>query len=211
MPRRLSRPCRQFRRQHAEFVDGFLSGDESRAMQDHLNTCADCATRDVWVRRSLLALQTLPQIEPSADFRERLYARLAREASEPRGKRPTGIRWGVAGVIAAASIALLFAAASRSHPVEPVRLVAVQVPMLAGRTQAQGSAQARAQKTIQEMAQVAERLPRQTAGPESESATILTRSSSRFEALPGMRSVPRAPSMIRASAVRLQLANYPGQ
>jgi hypothetical protein len=46
-------------------------------MRDHLDECPDCARRDVWVRRSLLALQALPRIEPSADFRERLYERLA--------------------------------------------------------------------------------------------------------------------------------------
>ena len=46
-------------------------------MQEHLFACPACATRDVWVRRSLLALQVLPSIEPSADFRDRLYKRLA--------------------------------------------------------------------------------------------------------------------------------------
>jgi len=45
-------------------------------MQEHLYECKACATRDVWVRRSLLALQVLPSIELSAGFRERLYERL---------------------------------------------------------------------------------------------------------------------------------------
>lgn len=45
-------------------------------MQEHLYECPACATRDVWVRRSLLALQVLPSIEPSTGFRERLYERL---------------------------------------------------------------------------------------------------------------------------------------
>jgi hypothetical protein len=46
-------------------------------MQEHLYECPACATRDVWVRRSLLALQSLQSIEPSAGFHERLYERLA--------------------------------------------------------------------------------------------------------------------------------------
>ena len=46
-------------------------------MRAHLDNCPRCATRDVWMRRSLLALQVLPRIEPSAGFRERLYERLA--------------------------------------------------------------------------------------------------------------------------------------
>jgi len=77
MPCRSSCSCRQFRRQHAEFVDGFLAEETARAMQGHVNNCPSCATRDVWMRRSLLALQALPRIEPSADFRQRLFERLA--------------------------------------------------------------------------------------------------------------------------------------
>ena len=77
MPCRSSCSCRQFRRQHAEFVDGFLAEETVRAMQEHVSGCPSCATRDVWMRRSLLALQALPSIEPSAGFRERLFERLA--------------------------------------------------------------------------------------------------------------------------------------
>ena len=51
-------------------------------MQEHLYECTACATRDVWVRRSLLALQVLPSIEPSAGFRERLYERLGESLGE---------------------------------------------------------------------------------------------------------------------------------
>jgi len=77
MPCRSSCSCRQFRRRHTELVDGLLLEETARAMQEHVNDCPSCATRDVWMRRSLLALQSLPRIEPSAGFRERLFARLA--------------------------------------------------------------------------------------------------------------------------------------
>lgn len=50
-------------------------------MQEHLYECQACATRDVWVRRSLLALQVLPSIEPSAGFHKRLYERLGASLS----------------------------------------------------------------------------------------------------------------------------------
>ena len=58
-------------------MDGLLLEETARAMQEHVNDCPSCATRDVWMRRSLLALQALPRIEPSAGFRERLFSRLA--------------------------------------------------------------------------------------------------------------------------------------
>ena len=83
MPCRPSCNCREFRRQHAEFTDGFLSMETSLAMQDHLYECPACATRDVWVRRSLLALQALPSIEPTAGFHDRLYERLAMSPAMP--------------------------------------------------------------------------------------------------------------------------------
>ena len=84
MPRRSFSACRQFRRQHTDFVDGFLSEGTSCAMQAHLIRCPSCATRDVWMRRSLLALQALQRIEPSANFRERLYERLAIPTERPQ-------------------------------------------------------------------------------------------------------------------------------
>lgn len=58
-------------------------------MQEHLYECKACATRDVWVRRSLLALQVLPSIEPSAGFRERLYERLHERLGESLGEQLT--------------------------------------------------------------------------------------------------------------------------
>jgi hypothetical protein len=47
-----------------------------RAMRDHLIVCERCARTDVQVRRSLMVVRSLPQIEPSADFMARLNVRL---------------------------------------------------------------------------------------------------------------------------------------
>ena len=80
MPCRPSYSCRQFRRRHVEFVDGLLPGEAQDVCEAHVRECPVCAEHDVQVRRSLLALQVLPTIMPSADFRDRLRARLAGEA-----------------------------------------------------------------------------------------------------------------------------------
>lgn len=129
MPRRPSVSCRQFRHQHAEFLDGMLPEGAMRDMQVHLDGCASCATRDVWMRRSLMALQTLPQIEPSADFRKRLRVRIAESELARPVRRESGVRWGLVGAVAAASLALL--AVSALRPIAGARGPVHLAPVLA--------------------------------------------------------------------------------
>lgn len=68
--------CRSFRKQYVEFVDDTLSGVAMVAMRRHLRSCAACSEHDRRVRRSLLVFRNQPRIEPSAEFRARLTARL---------------------------------------------------------------------------------------------------------------------------------------
>lgn len=88
MLRRLSCSCRQFRRQHVEYVDGFLSDEAQRTCHAHVRECSRCAQHDVQVRRSLLALQALPVIKPSAEFHHRLCERLSQETLRYASARP---------------------------------------------------------------------------------------------------------------------------
>lgn len=71
--------CRQFRKQHAYFIDDMLSGVATWAMRDHLSSCAACSRLDTQLRRSLLVARQMPTLEPSKDFQRRLSARLAAE------------------------------------------------------------------------------------------------------------------------------------
>ncbi len=68
--------CRQFRNNHVSFVDDLLSATDMRAMRNHILDCHACASTDVRIRRSLMVMRSLPQVEPSADFGERLNLRL---------------------------------------------------------------------------------------------------------------------------------------
>jgi hypothetical protein len=45
-------------------------------MHEHLRACPRCSRHDTAVRRGLLIVRNLPQIEPSPDFMARLNARL---------------------------------------------------------------------------------------------------------------------------------------
>jgi Putative zinc-finger len=68
--------CREFHDKHFAFVDDTLSGIEIVGIQRHIAECKDCARHDALVRRSLMLFRSLPRIEPSADFSERLASRL---------------------------------------------------------------------------------------------------------------------------------------
>ena len=68
--------CREFCDQHVAFVDDTLAGIELVRMQRHLTECESCAKHDAKIRRALLLFRNLPSIEPSADFSQRLEARL---------------------------------------------------------------------------------------------------------------------------------------
>lgn len=188
MPRRPLLSCRQFRRLHTEFLDAMLSHDDAAVCRAHLDACAHCAAHDVTIRRSLMALQTLRPIEPSSDFRSRLAARIASDTTAPRATRQVARRWGVAGALLAASVALIAFAATPSKAPAPVRLAAVA---------------ARAPESV-----VPPVIKRATAQPNT--AVVANRSSARFEALPGQLPM-RAPQDVRPSSVRIQTVNYIGQ
>lgn len=68
--------CREFGKKHLAFVDDTLSAVDTAAMRRHLHVCARCARHDTRIRRGLLLARNLPIVEPSADFMERLNARL---------------------------------------------------------------------------------------------------------------------------------------
>ncbi len=68
--------CRTFEKHQLGFADGTLPDTLVVEMQIHLTACERCARRDIALRRGLLVLRNLPEIEPSADFTERLEARL---------------------------------------------------------------------------------------------------------------------------------------
>ena len=71
--------CRSFRNKHVAFVDDVLPGEDVVAMQRHLLECERCAAHDAKVRRSLMVFRSLPTIEPSTDFYNRLTARIEAE------------------------------------------------------------------------------------------------------------------------------------
>jgi hypothetical protein len=68
--------CREFRDNHAPYIDQRLSADDENEMRRHAQQCVRCAAHDTRVRRSLILVRSLPTIEPSPDFQARLNSRL---------------------------------------------------------------------------------------------------------------------------------------
>ena len=119
--------CREFQDKHVSFVDDTLPAVEMAAMRAHLEDCPSCARRDAAVRRGLMLARSLPRVECSRDFAQRLEARLRelgpvdRRAplAAPRGFSVAGfsvLAAGVIGVAALAGFAMLQA------PAEPLRM-----------------------------------------------------------------------------------------
>jgi anti-sigma factor RsiW len=69
--------CRRFRKLHLAYLDDTLSGDDTTQALQHIMACDACAAHDTLVRRSLMIARSMPSIEPSSAFQERLRMRLA--------------------------------------------------------------------------------------------------------------------------------------
>ncbi|MBC8086654.1 MAG: zf-HC2 domain-containing protein [Phycisphaerae bacterium] len=79
--------CRAFRKQHFAYLDDTLPGDEMASAQRHVMACDSCAAHDTMVRRSLILVRNMNVIEPSAQFRERMNARLSEARADTQRER----------------------------------------------------------------------------------------------------------------------------
>lgn len=119
--------CREFNQKHVAFVDDLLPGIDLVRMQRHLLECERCAHHDTLIRRALLVVRNVPEIRPSADFSERLQARLRTVRSETTyGDRASGHPWvttfaAVATGVAAAGV-LSVAVMQHAQPARDIRL-----------------------------------------------------------------------------------------
>lgn len=103
--------CREFKSNHVGFVDDILPAADMAEMRRHIASCSSCSTLDIRIRRSLLVVRNLPQIEPSADFFARLSEAL-KEAPPLETRRGSYVRAATyAAATAALAAALYFAMA----------------------------------------------------------------------------------------------------
>lgn len=103
--------CREFKSNHVGFIDDLLPAADMAEMHRHIALCSKCSTLDTRIRRSLMVVRNLPQIEPSADFFARLSDAL-KQAPPPQPKpRPLVTAAAFTAVTAALAAAVYFAMA----------------------------------------------------------------------------------------------------
>lgn len=74
--------CREFRKQHVAYLDDTLPGDDMASAQRHLMACDGCAAHDNLVRRSLMLVRNVTELQVSGDFRLRMQQRLTEARAE---------------------------------------------------------------------------------------------------------------------------------
>ena len=120
--------CREFCDQHLAYVDDTLAGIELVRIQRHLLECESCAKHDAKIRRALLLFRNLPSIEPSADFSQRLEARLRNcEYDEVFASTQRNLRRGAIAATIASVLMLGYIGATLFHSDTPHDLVMAPV------------------------------------------------------------------------------------
>lgn len=115
--------CRQFRDKHTPFVDLMCSGQDEAEMREHMRRCPDCSHHDMIVRRSLLLVRSLPTIQPSADFRARLEARLRASTPVVVTAQSSRISFGTFAAMAAGVAFVTYAAIDYTRSGTPTDVV----------------------------------------------------------------------------------------
>ena len=105
-----------------QLLEAAVTTEIAGGLQEHLLTCASCATELASLRRrkeqldALLPLVTR-EAEPSPDFPARVLA--SAETANLARRAPRGRIWGLAGVAAMAVVALVLALTLRSRVAPP--------------------------------------------------------------------------------------------
>jgi len=114
--------CKEFLERHSDFRDGLITAPrELRQFMRHVAHCASCRRYDATVRQAVQALHSASPITLSADFRQRLDARLAVERR--RVPRPPARSGFSAALLVLAALALFFFEVGRRPRIEKAPLL----------------------------------------------------------------------------------------
>lgn len=120
--------CTQMDRYLDMMLDGTLDGDDLHAVEDHCQTCAECARKLEANRLMMRAFEDMPpELDVPLDTQAAWRNAVKREASA--AKRRRSYRWvgGIAAVLAVAAVAsFALKAPTRSAPVEQGMMVTAE-------------------------------------------------------------------------------------
>jgi anti-sigma factor RsiW len=99
--------CQKFLAEHSDYRDGSVSWAEREAFEAHIEACPSCARYDRVVGRGVDVFRSLPELEVSDDFMDRLKHCIYTEDLERRrwARRPSPAA-GLATAAIAAGVAL---------------------------------------------------------------------------------------------------------
>jgi hypothetical protein len=94
------------------YVDGGLDNAVHAQVEQHLETCADCALVVAWLQHIMAAVRSLPQVSPPAQLWTRLAAQLAQAPADsprlrPDAKGHPGRSWRPLWALATAALVVL--------------------------------------------------------------------------------------------------------
>jgi len=114
--------CKEFLERHSEYRDGLITSPRDlRRFTRHIAQCASCRRYDATVRQAVQVLHAASPITPSADFRQRLDARLAIERR--RVPRPPARSGFSTAMLVLAALAMFFFEVSRRPRIEKAPLL----------------------------------------------------------------------------------------
>jgi anti-sigma factor RsiW len=108
--------CKTFLAQYSDYRDGELPWTEREEMDAHADACPSCARYDRVVHRGIDVFRTLPDIEVSDDFGERLKWRLHQADYEMSLERRRASPSQAIGTLALAAAVALAAWVPLMHP-----------------------------------------------------------------------------------------------
>ncbi len=101
--------CKRARHLFGACWDDELTQAERDGLESHLASCPACRAEYDDFSRTLELAASLPRIDASADFADRVLARARRATTAPDLVRGTGARWVPAAVAAAAAVLVIAA------------------------------------------------------------------------------------------------------
>jgi len=114
--------CKEFLERHSEYRDGLITSPRDlRRFTRHIAQCASCRRYDATVRQAVQVLHAASPITPSADFRQRLDARLAIERR--RVPRPPARSGFSTAMLVLAALVMFFFEVSRRPRIEKAPLL----------------------------------------------------------------------------------------
>jgi anti-sigma factor RsiW len=114
--------CKEFLERHSEYRDGLVTSPRDlRRFTRHIAHCASCRRYDATVRQAVQVLHSASPITPSADFRQRLDARLAIERR--RVPRPPARSGFSTAMLVLAALAMFFFEVSHRPRIEKAPLL----------------------------------------------------------------------------------------